>query len=93
MAIIARSFAALFLSVAALVPATAAGLRNDASRAPAQRFTTGSSVSVTVSARIVRAAARVGHGLGPPAHAMVPRSTTVSAADGRSVAAIVYDFE
>ena len=48
---------------------------------------------MTVSARIVRASASVGAGLGPPAPGMVPRLTLVSAADGRAVPALVYDFE
>ena len=47
---------------------------------------------VTVRARIIRTAARVGAGLAPPAH-MIARRTTVSAADGRLVPAMVYDFE
>ena len=60
---------------------------------PALRFEEGASATVTVSARIVRQSARVGAGLGPPAPRMVPREATVSAADGRAVPALVYDFE
>jgi hypothetical protein len=60
---------------------------------PARRFDGGASATVTVSARIIRRSASVGAGLGPPAPRMVPRTATVSAADGRAVPALVYDFE
>ena len=60
---------------------------------PARRFEAGTSATVTVSARIVRRSAIIGPGRGPPAPGMVPRETTVSAADGRAVPALVYDFE
>jgi len=63
------------------------------STSPATRFEGGASATVTVSARIVRQSARVGAGRGPPAPHMVPRKATVSAADGRAVPALVYDFE
>ncbi len=48
---------------------------------------------VLVTARIVRASASIGRGYGPPAPRMKPRHTQVTAADGQSVAALVYDFE
>ena len=66
-----------------------------ASTTPAsvQRFAAGSSASATVSARIVRTSARIGASFAPPLPRMTPRTTTVSAADGRPVAALVYDFE
>ena len=80
------------LLMAAATPAAAATLRSDL-RSPATRVGQGASASATVSARIVRASARIGHGLGPPAPAMTPRRATVTAADGRAVPALVYDFE
>jgi len=63
------------------------------SNSTAMRFDTGTSVTVTVRARILRASASVGAGFGPPAPRLAPRRTTVSAADGRAVPALVYDFE
>ena len=60
---------------------------------PATRFDRGASATFAVSARIIRQSARIGHGLGPPAPRMVARATLVSAADGRAVPALVYDFE
>jgi hypothetical protein len=96
----ARIFPALAaLLVAVTAPVTAAApfaattLRSEASRSMSTRFGGGASASATISARIIRGAARVGPGLGPPAHAMVPRRATLSAADGSPVAALVYDFE
>ena len=96
----ARIFPALAaLVVAVTAPVTAAApsfaetLRSEAARSMPTRFGQGASASATISARIIRASASVGHGLGPPAHAMVPRRTTLSAADGSPVAALVYDFE
>ena len=62
-------------------------------RSPSSRYASGGSAQATVSARIINASARVGDGLAPPLPRMVPRRTTVSAADGGSVAALVYDFE
>ena len=61
--------------------------------ASALRFADGASASVTVSARIVRAAAIVGGDGAPPAPGMIARQATVTAADGRAVPALIYDFE
>jgi hypothetical protein len=91
MAWIIPALAALLVTAANATPAAAAQ-RSDL-RSPAMRAGTGASASATVSARIIRASARVGRGLGPPAPAMTPRRATVTAADGRAVAALVYDFE
>ena len=84
------------------IPILAAMIAFSASAAPAAeraygpvslvRFEKGGLVEVTVRARIIRAVARVGAGLAPPAY-MIARRTTVSAADGRLVPALVYDFE
>ena len=83
----------LSLPAAALSAAPAAVPRGADSISPARRFAGGASASFTVSARIVRGSARVGTGRAPPAPGMVPRMATVSAADGRAVPALVYDFE
>ena len=64
-----------------------------AAASPAIRFGQGASATATVSARIVRGAARVGPGLPAPAARMVARQATVTAADGSAVAALIYDFE
>ena len=92
-----------FESMDLLVPTLAALIASSAAPAPttaharhpgtSQRYDRGSSSRFTVRARIIRATARVGDGLAPPHPRMVPRRTTVSAADGRPVAALVYDFE
>lgn len=83
-----------FLVAMAAVPA-AAGQDDRAAAAPtpALRYTDGASASATVSARIISAPARVGAGFGPPMARMEARRTFVSAADGRAVAAVIYDFE
>ena len=83
----------LTLTAAVMMTATPAAQGIGASPSPALRYEGGASVSVTVSARIVRHSARIGADLGPPAAHMVPRRTFVSAADGRAVPALVYDFE
>ena len=99
-----RYFAAMGLFVPtlamliAVLPASAAAAAQASGRAresssPAVRYDTGSSAHVIVRARIIRASASVGAGLAPPMPRMVPRHTTISAADGRRVAALVYDFE
>ena len=80
-------------ATATAAPALSPAQRGADSISPATRFEGGASASFTISARIVRQSARVGASLGPPAPRMVPRSATVSAADGRLVPALVYDFE
>ena len=59
----------------------------------AVRFANGASATALVSARIIRQSARIGAGFAPPGPRMVPRTATVTAADGRPVPALVYDFE
>ena len=93
MAMSAYPVLTLFASLAASAPAappTVLAVRADMSTVT--RFT-GASASATVSARIIRSVARVGHDLGPPRSRMVPRTARVIAADGRPVAALIYDFE
>ena len=95
-----------FLSMAVFIPilgalvASAASATNlpmdggrpaGASGVSATRFT-GASATAQISVRII-ASASIGSGLGPPAPGMVPRRAMVSAADGRPVPALVYDFE
>jgi hypothetical protein len=79
-----------------VVPAHAA-TANAASPGIPQRIVArkfgGASAMVGITARIIHTSAEVGAGRRPPARFMVPRRTTVSAADGRPVAAFVYDFE
>ena len=76
-----------------LVPVLAMMAVSAASASPATRAGSGPSVTFTVSARIIGASASVGAGHAPPLARMVPRRTTVSAADGRPVRALIYDFE
>ena len=83
-----RYFAFMVMLVSALMAMAAVAT----APTPARRFA-GASATVTVSARLIRGPARVGPGLGPPLPRMAPRQTMVSAADGRPVAALVYDFE
>ena len=78
-------------TAAAATPLSAQGGTDSTS--PATRFEGGASASVTVSARIIRQSASIGASLAPPAPGMAPRETTVSAADGRAVPALVYDFQ
>ena len=82
---------AAFTATAAAAAPTAGG--SIETRSPSSRYASGGSAQANVSARIINASARVGDGLAPPLTRMVPRRTTVSAADGSSVAALVYDFE
>jgi len=83
----------LSITAAAAPAAPPVAQRGADSISRATRFEPGASATITVSARIVRQSARVGVGLGPPAPRMVPRQATVSAADGRAVPALVFDFE
>lgn len=81
--------------VAALiaVPASAATAAQRTTNADtAVRFDTRSSARAMVGGRIINSQARVGPGLPPPEN-MTARRTTVSAADGSLVPALVYDFE
>ena len=87
----------LLMSAAAALsaPSTAtvrqAGLPVTATASSATR--TGASAIATVSARIVRDSARIGAAFGAPAAGMVARPTTIAAADGSAVPALVYDFQ
>jgi len=83
----------LSLSAAAVSAAPVVAPRSADSISPARRFVGGASATVVVSARIVRGSASVGTGLAPPAPGMVPRIASVSAADGRAVPALIFDFE
>ena len=65
---------------------------NSALSAPARRSPGGASATITVSVTITSNAARIGHGA-PPAAGMIPRVSTIAAADGRPVDALIYDFE
>jgi membrane associated rhomboid family serine protease len=87
MAMIVPALAALLAAAATPATAPLAG----ASMA-STRFT-GAAAVFSVSARIIRNSARVGAGFGPPRPAMQARATTVTAADGAAVPALVYDFE
>ena len=89
----AASIFALTLVVPAVVPAVGhAAVRGGRSGAAALRYDWGSSTQFAARARIMRSAS-VGAGLAPPRPRLVPRRTTVSASDGRPVAALVYDLE
>jgi hypothetical protein len=59
----------------------------------AVRFETRVSAQATARGRVISDYARVGAELSPPAANMTARRTTVSAADGTLVPALVYDFE
>jgi hypothetical protein len=79
------------LAFAALVaPTTDGAVRSGATTA--SRFS-GAAATVRISARIVRDAARIGERFGAPAANMVARRTTLAAADGTAVPALVYDFQ
>ena len=80
-------------SLAALIAVSAASPPAGAARSTVIRHQPGASLNFAVSARIIRSSARIGHGFAPPSPRMLPRRTTVTAADGRPVAALVYDFE
>ncbi len=95
-----RYFAAMAMfiptmaAMIALSGAAAQGAeRVEQSVASATRFSQGSSAGATIGGRIIGSAVRVGAAFDPPEARMVPRLTTVSAADGRLVPALVYDFE
>ena len=70
----------------AVLPASAAAAAQAAGPARA-------SARATVGGRVINDAARIGAQLSPPAAHMIARRTTVSAADGTLVPALVYDFE
>ena len=91
MEMLVPSLAALIAVSATAAPAP--GSFAGASASTAIRHQSGASLEFTVSARIIRAWASIGAGFAPPASRMVPRRTTITAADGRLVAALVYDFE
>jgi hypothetical protein len=59
----------------------------------AVRFDTRVSAQATARGRVISDYARVGAELPAPGTNMTARSTTVTAADGKLVPAIVYDFE
>lgn len=92
MEILVPSLAAL-IAVSTTAGVVPRGVQAYVSRSPVSRFDHGASLDVIVRARIIRSSARVGAGLAPPMPRMVARRTTVSAADGRAVPALVYDFE
>lgn len=96
MAILALSMAALGALALPVPPAVAGSPRGLAIAAQvrpiARRSAGGASATATISARIVSSSARVGAGLPPPAN-LVARAATVTAADGRAVPALIYDFE
>ena len=88
------ALAGLLPFIATAAPAAGPALQPAAaSLGPATRFAGGRSAHFMVSARIIRQSARVGAAYGPAALGMVARATNVSAADGRAVPALVYDFE
>ena len=86
----------LGLLLAATLQPQAAGnarpLADAVGTAGVTRFS-GAAANFTVSARIIRSAARIGAGFGPPARGMHPRATLVSDSDGGAVPALVFDFE
>ena len=87
MAMLVPTLAILAATLTVPAPSGSAGQRSPTVRGD------GVTASFTVSARIVSASARVGAAFGPPAPRMVARRSTVSAADGRAVPALIYDFE
>ena len=90
---VASAFAASIFALTLVVPAVGhAAVRGGRSGAAAVRYDWGSSTQFAARARIMRSAS-VGAGLAPPRPRLVPRRTTVSASDGRPVAALVYDLE
>jgi hypothetical protein len=86
---------AVFASLLALAALTAPTTGDGAIRsggATVTRFS-GASATVRISARIVRDSASIGASFGPPAPNMVARRTSLAAADGTAVPALVYDFQ
>ena len=82
--------------VAALIAVSASAAtaaERTASADTALRFETRASARATVGGRIIKDYARVGAELPPPGVSMTARPTTVTAADGSLVPALVYDFE
>lgn len=65
---------------------TLAGAPSTAQRSP------GAMAVATVTVRIISDSARIGPGA-PPLPDMTPRASTIAAADGSQVAALIYDFE
>ncbi|HXG99769.1 MAG TPA: hypothetical protein VNI79_05070 [Sphingomicrobium sp.] len=76
------------LAIAATAPLAGPALRSS----PASR-SSGAEASARVTVRILRSSASIGSIYGPPAPLMRPRSAHITAADGSSVPALIYDFE
>jgi hypothetical protein len=86
--------AALFLPLAMLAAAATAAAPITAPSAPqSARQSPAGEASFTVSARIIANPARIGRDYPPPRPNMVARRATTTAADGREVPALIYDFE
>ena len=80
--------AALILPLAMIAAAAAAP-----AVAPSARRSISGEASFTATVRIITQSARIGRDLPPPQPNMVARRATVTAADGRAVPALIYDFE
>jgi hypothetical protein len=84
-------FAAVIAASASAATATAA--ERTVSTETAVRFDTRVSAQATARGRVISDYARVGAELPAPGTNMTARSTTVTAADGTLVPALVYDYE
>src|SRR5688572_18909533 len=87
------ALAALAPSVPPTVASAGAFSSNHAAASVARRRPGGATATATVSVRIISTSAQVGAGFAPPLPGMTPRPATIAAADGRPVAALIYDFE
>ena len=87
MAALILPLAMIAAAASAAAPITAPGASASARRSPAGE------ASFTVSARIIANSARIGRDYPAPRPNMVAKRATVTAADGRAVPALIYDFE
>ena len=89
MDIMVLSLAALAALAPSSPPSSTAGgfTANHARRSPG-----GAAASATITVRIISSSARISADQ-PPQPGMAPRPATIAAADGRQVAALIYDFE
>jgi hypothetical protein len=87
MAVLILPLMMIAAAATAAAPIVVPGASQSARRSPAGE------ASFTVSARIIAQSARIGRDYPAPQPNMVARRATITAADGRAVPALVYDFE
>ena len=87
MAALILPLALIAAAAAAAAPMTASDAAGSARRSPAGE------ASFAASVRIIANPARIGRDYPAPQPNMAARRATVTAADGRAVPALIYDFE